>query len=172
MGIANKNRILEPFGDVVETRLWDKATNALFCFYKSYSTEQNTQEWYVLGYVFIEISPNNYKRYLIDHFEMHDGNDFQIESVFFANADKDATEELAILFRRDFGQSEMGDGWHYDTRIYDHPDKNNASDILQKVTGFEEVFSGLEGRIDDGPQQKAKFKTAADVKRKLKEMGF
>jgi hypothetical protein len=50
----------------------------------------------VAGYIYLLESANRYQKILIDNFGP-EGGDPKIESVFFANADKDETKELIVI---------------------------------------------------------------------------
>ena len=58
------------------------------------------------------------------------------------------------------------------TKFYDKPNYNQLPKSLNNNTSFDSIFYELEGKIDDGEFKKAKFKTASDVKNKLKQLGF
>ena len=129
--------------------------------------EQCTQ---IVGYLFEPMSGADYKKILIGNIEPN-GGDPKIKSVFFANADNDSLKELIViasweqLLHADYG------GTAYSTLVFHAPE----SDATTKLTFNEDISNKLDGGCDcewsNGRKSKAKYKTAAGVKARLKALG-
>jgi hypothetical protein len=64
------------------------------------------------------------------------------------------------------------DGTEYSTDIFNDFTLNNIPNELNRLDKLGSKFSGFEGYVDSKGTTKAKYKTAADVRRKLKQMGY
>lgn len=169
-----ENRIIELLDKVVETKLWNNSTNVIIAFYKDYSNAEisDYQEFnYVDGYVYVQINPNTYKKIFIDRYFVTNPS-FKIESVFFANADNDKSKELCILHSQALPDDAESEGIMYNTVIYDDVLSKKLPSELLKIDDIENGFESLEGKYDDAPYSKAKYKTASAIKKRLKELGY
>ena len=171
-----ETRVIELFDKVVESGYWFKGKKVIFCFYENYNQNIKIPDTYIQAYVFIELSSNIYRRIFIDNFNVGDKeiNGIKIESIFFSNIDNDSDKELGIIISQITGEGDTIDyeGRLFFTKFYDKPNYNQLPKSLNNNTSFDSIFYELEGKIDDGEFKKAKFKTASDVKNKLKQLGF
>lgn len=79
---------------VIETKEWDSTKKVIICFV-DFTTDAGDG---ILGYLLIPAGINSYKKTLIDTFWQGGGSlDPKIESVLFANADKDKPRELIVM---------------------------------------------------------------------------
>ncbi|MNU93872.1 hypothetical protein D3C71_838230 [compost metagenome] len=109
---------------------------------------------------------------LISRFE-DDNVDTEIQSVFFANADSDSQKELIILSTCSHRLQYLYDGTEYTTSVFDNFDTTKPPQkmiYLSKISA--QLAGGFEGFLDDNPDSKAKFKTAAEIKKELKRLGY
>ena len=164
---------------VFETKSLNINKNLIVAFYKKTIYEVRQMPTYIdhdnydiiIGYLYVPISNNNYRKVLIDTISS-DGGDPEIISVFFANADKDSTKELVVLCKYPQVHYDYG-GDFYETFIYDNP-----TDTTERLTYFNELskkFFGCECNWRKEEKRKpetAKFKTAKDVKAELKRLGY
>jgi len=164
---------------VFETKSLDITKNIIVAFYKKTIYEVKQMPTYIdhsnydiiIGYLYVPISNNNYKKVLIDTISLG-GGDPEIISVFFTNADKDSKRELIVLCKYPQVHYDYG-GEFYETFIYDNP-----TDNTERLTYFNELsekFWGCECAWREEEKRKpetAKYKTAKDVKARLKKMGF
>ena len=166
---------IEFLGHVLETKLWDNKTETIFCFYVGGDINNNTiNHYYLIGTLYVKTEANTYKRVFIDDKDLaYENESIKVESIFFANADKtDATKELAILYSHKTDEESEANGTNYFTHFYDNINFSNPPKKLTEITTFKEIFHEFEGTIDDGDLQKAKFKTASDIKNALKCIGY
>ncbi len=160
---------------VIEAKEWDSTKRVIFAFVavnaQSNGQYDENRESFILGYCFFKINSNNYQRALIDTF-YEDGGEPRIETLFFANTDRDKEREIAIIVRTP--QIHKGAGVYgdfYDTYFYDNP---NLLMPPSKLTRFEKLskrFTGFEGDKDD-KHFKFKYKDVASIRKALKEMGY
>jgi hypothetical protein len=160
---------------VIESRQLDGSKNVIVAFYKKtiYEVRQmktyidRTQHDIILGYMFIPTSNKNYEKIFIDTIPP-DGGDPEIISIFFANADKDKNKELIVLCSYEQRHYDY-DGDLYETYIFDyHKDKMQ----FKYLSELSETFFGCDCGWRNGQIETAKYKTAKDVKTKLKKLGF
>ena len=161
--------------DVIKTDIWG-FKNAIIAFYEtkfvdSVSTTQKYERQYVDAFLYFQ-QKESWQKVLIYKFE--DDNVFtEIRSVFFANADKDATKELIILSSCTHRLQYLYEGVEYSTSVYDDIKSNKLPKelvYLDKIS--EKLDGGFEGYLDDNPNSKARFTTAKQVKLELKRLGF
>ncbi|MEO7533288.1 MAG: hypothetical protein ABIU30_05570 [Ferruginibacter sp.] len=164
---------------VLETKSLNNSGTIIVAFYKKTVDEVKQMPTYVdhnkydiiIGYLYIPTSLTSYRKVLIDTI-FPDGGDPEIISVFFANADKDSRKELIVLCKYPQVHYDYG-GAFYETFIYDNPSNNTEhlsyfNELSEKFWGCECAWRAEEKRRPE----KAKFKTAKDVKAKLKKLGF
>ena len=162
---------------IIETSSWVKRKKIIIAFYTKpvvhiYSDPADTlRTQSTIGIIYIEKEKRQYQKILIDTFK--EGSD--IESLFFANADKDSDLELCVLlsYRPDLYSCKC-DGVYYSTQIYDKPNLIMKLDTLKNLP---EISRKLEGGFQgvarwDTEEEEAKFKTAAEVKKELKRLGY
>lgn len=153
---------------VIETNVWDSAAKAIIVFYRDDDKKDiNTGANAITGYVYLPLEKNAYRTIRIGTIE-EDGGDPEVISVFFANADKDKTPELIVLVKHEQRHYDYG-GAFYGAFIYDNPDSNP---YLRYFGDLSAKFMGCECSWREGREEKAKYKTAKEVKAGLKKMGF
>lgn len=122
----------------------------------------------IIARLYVQQKPNEYKNFLIDTINS-EGGDPRVESVFFANADKDKATELVLLISWEQHHFDI-DGTLYGTFVYD--------DVLMphlKLNFMKAISKKLDGGFDgftEGTKVTAKFKTAYSIKAELKRLGF
>jgi hypothetical protein len=158
---------------VIETKLLDTSKKLIIAFYKKTIYEVRQMDTYVdhsqydiiIGNLFIPLCDNNYEKKLIYTIQP-DGGDPEIISIFFANADKDKGKELIVLCKYDQRHYDYS-GAFYDTYIYDF--SNGEVQFLKQLS---EKFWGCECGWRNGKTEKAKYKTAKDVRARLIKLGY
>jgi hypothetical protein len=161
---------------VIETNRLDTATKIIIAFYKKTIYQVRQTDTYVdpiqydkhdilIGFAFLSLGGNIYEQKLIDTIHPDGGNP-EIIAVFFANADKDKERELFILCKYEQRHYDYG-GAFYGTLIYDY--KIGNFEFLEKLS---DTFWGCECGWRNGKTEKAKYKTAKDVKARLSKLGY
>jgi hypothetical protein len=154
---------------LVSTRNWGNDSNTIIALYGyDDSTDRNVGYNKIYGHAYVPEGKNIYRDVTFGPIE-EDGGYPVVLSVFFANTDKDAAKELVILCKYRVSNYDFG-GELYKPFIFDDP-----ADDESKLVYFGELSAGLfgmEGRWRDGKANKAKYKTAKEIKAKLKEMGY
>ena len=159
----------ELVGKVVETAAFG-AKHAVIAFYKlDFKAKSDYTE--VHGYLFMPQAGDEYEKILINKFEA-EGATPEIETVFFANADKDAARELVVIcsWRQD----------HYDvsgklfaTYIFDDVAGVKAPERLKYLKKISEnVSGGCDCNYRDHSKADKRFETAAQVKTGLMKLGY
>jgi len=156
---------------IIDT-IWNKTPVIIAFYQQSFRSGpvNDSQEYQrIISTIFVK-RDSLYNKCLIDTIGP-EGGDPEIRNVFFANANKDMQKELIILtswyqHHYDFG------GTLYGTFIY-----NNLTDSTQKKLVFMKTMSSqLDGGCDcsfrNGREEKAKFKTAGAIVKKLTQLGF
>lgn len=132
--------------------------------------EDPDQELYIriIPTLFIK-TENNYKKIIIDTIETEGGAPF-IESIFFANADKDSLKELIIIVSWQQRHYEIS-GKLYGTFIYDNVTATNQIEL----NFLKDISAKLDGGFDgdkEGKVIRAKYKTAEAIKAELIRLGY
>jgi hypothetical protein len=156
-------------GDVLETSLWYQNKKTIFCFYKTY-TKSDEEDNFLQGYLFLPLEANKYKRILIDSY-YPEGNDASIESIFFANVDKDADKELIIICKWP-QKLALNKGNLFQVFAYDNFDVN-AEKIQKELVPIQKINNKFKIEFDgyqDGKKKLAKYNTAAKVRARLKQL--
>ena len=150
---------------VIETDAWN-GKNTIFAFYSGETAGQ------VDGYIFVPISADAYEKILINNFE-EEGGTPKIESVFFANADKDKAKELIVICSWNVSHYDVS-GTLYGTFIFDDEVKGkNTSKLSLLEAVSEKVSGGCDCTYRDGKTKGTKkYKTASQVKTGLRKIGF
>ncbi len=125
---------------VLETKSLNINKNIIVAFYEKTIYEVRQMPTYIdhddyeiiIGYLYVPIGNNNYRKVLIDTISS-DGGDPEIISVFFANADKDSIKELVVLCRYPQVHYDYG-GDFYETFVYDNP-----TDTTERLTYLKEL---------------------------------
>ena len=159
---------------LIQTSLWGKE-NCIIVFYEGRFTE-DTQYQYehqcVDAYLLVPNEQNAYEKVLIYHFE-DDNVDTEIQSVFFANADSDPQKELIILSTCYHRLQYLYEGTEYNTSVFDNFDTAKPPKkmtYLSKISA--QLDGGFEGFLESNPNSEALFKTASDIKKELKRLGY
>lgn len=168
---------LELAHKVIETASWGSKGRIIIAFYNKpmvhiFSDPVDTiKRQYITGVLYIATVNNRYQKAIIDTLNEYDN----VESVFFANADRDSDLELVILFSTepDINTCKCS-GTYYDTRIYDKPNFNIKVEKLKYLERISvDVSGGFEGVARwDKEEQKARFKTATEIKKELRRLGY
>ena len=157
---------------IIETDIWEMK-NVVIVFYESkYLDEDKRERQYLEAYLLIPNQKNQYKKILISKFE-DDNVDTEINSVFFANADRDKEKELIILTKNEHRLQYLYDGTEYTTFVFDNFNKENIPKEMKLLADISnELFGGFDGFLEDNPNSKAKYKTAEQIKTQLKKLGY
>lgn len=159
---------------VIQTTLWGKE-NCIIVFYEGRFTEDTQYQYehqYVDAYLLVPNEQNDYKKVLIYHFE-DDNVDTEIQSVFFANADSDPQKELIILSTCYHRLQYLYEGTEYNTSVFDDFDTAKPPKKMTYLSKIStQLDGGFEGFLESNPNSKALFKTASDVRKELKRLGY
>jgi hypothetical protein len=153
---------------VIETKEWD-TTRKVIIYFVPKTTDDVTN---IIGYLLVPITSTGYKQVLIDTF-YQEGADPKIETVFFANADKDKKREVVILVS--WPQVHRGAGIYgtlYGTYIYDNPNLSISQDKLKFYKGLSDKLDGGFEGDREGKSVKAKYKSVASIRAALKKLGY
>lgn len=164
---------------VIETSEWD-STKKVIIFFKN--DEDGVD---VTGYILTPVNGNSYYITLIDTFYQQ-GAQLQpkIETVFFANADKDSAREIIIITKAEAHPPRYADqdfsGYFYNVAVYDNPVIPNPVKRLHYFDKLSEKLSedSFEGSTFDKQTGKlikketAKYKTVSSIRQALKNMGY
>lgn len=162
---------------VIETGEWD-STKKVIIFFKNEDVDN------VTGYLLTPVAENKYSTTLIDTFYQQAAQLLPtIETVFFANADKDSAREIVIITKAQSHSPRYWDeqfyGYYYNTFVYDNPATVKPVKRLLYFKSISEHLSGdEEGKTFDKKTGKvikketAKYKTVASIRQALKDMGY
>ena len=161
-------------GKIIETKEWNDSINLLFVFYSVSRMERaEDRQWKITeikGYVFIPENDSVFKRIYIDTYAQQ-GSFAIIDTLFFANADKDASKELVILCKWDSKDTEGNPSKIYSASFYDNIQNNNQTEELTILSDFETVFGNqFEGINKKGKLITAKYKSIVQINKKLKKI--
>jgi hypothetical protein len=160
---------------IIQQEIWGNK-DAIIVFYEtryidSTSTTQKYGRQYIEAYLYVKKN-QDYEKVLITKFE-DDNVDTNIESVFFANADKDDVKELIIISTVVHRLQDLYEGTEYSTSVFDDFKIGKNPKELEALYDMDNRLSGgLEGYMDGEDKRKSKIKTAKDVKKKLKKLGY
>jgi hypothetical protein len=151
----------------LETTAWS-GQKAIVAFYGNDDpADANTGNNRIDGHLYLQKSAGQYRDVSFGPIE-EDGGYPEILSVFFGNADADAAKELFILCKYPQRHADYN-GDFYETFIFDNPGPKSQLVYLKKTS---DKFTGCECEWTDGKTEVAKYKTAAAVKTRLKNMVF
>lgn len=167
-----KNAILTH--QVIEAKWNEKPV--IIAFYKqSYQLPREKdpdQQVYqkITGAVYIQTEKNSYKKTSFGTIDT-EGGEPNIETIFFANADKDKTKELIVIASWTQQHNDVS-GTLYGTYVFDYDLASAKSDwtFLEKIS--KQLDGGCECSWGDGTSKKAKYKKASEVKAALIKLGF
>lgn len=156
---------------VIETSAWQLAAPAIIAFYEHPPAPGDITEATISAFVFAPISPTKYEKILVDDYGAEGGNP-KIESVFFASTDKTNDKKLIVIVSWEQNHAYVK-GTLYETFIYSFPKTTPYPPKLPYLKALSDQLSGgcdCRRPIEEGPSTKAKFKTAADIKKALKKL--
>jgi hypothetical protein len=160
--------------EVIST-IWNGKPSILAFYNETYKLpidkDPDQQEYVrILGYVYIHSKDSAYDRYFIDTIDT-EGGDPKIETVFFANADKDKQKELLIIASWEQIHAAVN-GTLYNTRVFDNIGNTKNGKLIKMDKISEKVDGGCDCTWEDGTTKVVKFKTAAAIKSELKKLGY
>jgi hypothetical protein len=165
--------------NVIETKVLDSAKTVLIAFYYRTIKKATQEKTYVdhydlhflIGYLYIPAENKDlYYPVLIDSIA-DEGGIAELSSVFFAHAHFDGSKAIAVLVT--YNQIHYDyDGTIYETLIYDAPSLASPPQHLNYLQQLSEKFFGCDCGYRDGRNEKAKYKTAGDVRKELKRLGY
>ena len=169
----------KPGGSVVTHKIIETKWNSvpvIIAFYdQTYKlpkqNDPDQQEYQrIVTQIFIGVDSLRYNPALIDTI-YGEGGAPNIETVFFANADKDKEKELVLIVSWRQQHHDVS-GTLYGTFIFD-----NLTSIHQKRLNYlKDISKQLDGGCDcdwsDGTSKKAKFKTAKEIQKRLLQLGY
>ena len=151
----------------LETTVWKNGQRTIITLYDYDDATDATNFNKIEGHLYREVAPGIYRDIAFGPIK-EDGGYPEVLSVFFANADADASKELIVLCK--YPQQHYDyEGNFYETFIFDSPGQKAQLFPLEKVG---EKFYGCECNWRNGKTEVAQYKTAAAVKAGLKRMGF
>jgi len=153
---------------IIETNEWDTLRKTIIYF----SPTSTGDEINIIGYLLVPVTSTKYKQVLIDTF-FQEGADPRIETVFFANADKDKEREIIILVS--WAQLHRGAGIFgtlYGTYIYDNPKVAVSEDKLKFYKGLSDKLDGGFEGDRDGKIVKARYKSVGSIRKALRALGY
>jgi len=159
---------------VIQTN-WDLKPVIIAFYDQSYKlpvqNDPDQQEYRrIIATIFIKNKNQHYNKIIIDTIDS-EGGDPKIESVFFANADKDLKKELIIISSWEQRHRDVN-GTLYETSIYDNILNYDQGKLLLLKNLSRRLSGGCECDWNDGTHKTSKFKTAADIKEELKRLGY
>jgi hypothetical protein len=124
----------------------------------------------IIGTIYYQLDSNSYARAQIDTFDT-EGGDPVIESVFFANADRDPGRELIAIVSWEQNHADVN-GKLYGTYVFDDLSVKEAG----KLKLLKDISNRLAGDCEcswsDGTSKKVKFKTAKNIRAELQRLGY
>jgi hypothetical protein len=161
---------------VIETDAWKLGGKAVIAFYRydvrrpALHSSSHDPVFEAIGYAFLPQSSNRYRRVLIGDVG-HEGGEPEIRSVFFANADENPGPELIVIAVWQV-MNALTDGTIYATQIYALPPAG-ADRFVYLEELSEKVSGGCECEWrEERRSRRAPYKTAADVRARLRELGY
>jgi hypothetical protein len=151
---------------VVETKGWGGPKKSIIVFYE-YEVEENSGETGIQleGFVFAPSGGSSYRRLEIDAYEPS-SRGTEVTAVFFELIN--GQRKLVVMCASPFRNYDCG-GTIYKTYIYNPPPpKGGDLQLDRRLTKIFEFEADLIFR--DGRVTKARFKTAAEVRRMLKKL--
>jgi hypothetical protein len=156
---------------VIETRIWGQE-KTIIAFYKTeFERKPGDISGEIDGYLFMPKSRDTYQKILIKNFE-EEGAVPKIETVFFANADRDKAPELILICSWEQQHYDVS-GTLYATFVFDDIGSGTRPKTLRFLEGVSnKVSGGCDCSYRDGTRGNKKFETAAQVRAGLKKLGF
>lgn len=160
--------------DVIETDLWNSKNKMIIAFYSVIESQKSREkdiEYFVSGYIFIPIGNEIYTRISIDQY-VQEGGDAKIESVFFANADKDQKNEMIILCSWEQNHYSISSGKLYQAYFYDDIDFTKLPEHLILIENLKQEFKMEFDGVNADGEFTAKYKSEIEIKNRLKQLGY
>lgn len=158
---------------VLETDEWHLGTKVVIAFYAVNSNGKvSSQEPDVVdGIAFMPTAEvGRYRRVAIGRIDQ-EGAPPDIKSIFFANADHNAGRELVVIVGWEQRHRDVY-GTLYGTYIYARPIAPSQDSFVFLEDTSRKVSGGCECDRTDEEHEISGFKTAADVRAGLRELGF
>lgn len=149
---------------IIETDNWIKNENIIIVFKNIELTNDLGNN--VTGNIYYSNNKVEYKKVKIDTYEP-EGNNANIETIFFYDVDGDFKKELIILCSWNQRIKEIAEGKLFQTFIYDNLKPNNTKIKLLYLERESDYFGIEFDGIQDGKLVTAKFKTAKSIKNEL-----
>jgi hypothetical protein len=164
---------------IIVTKEWDTTKKVIICFIEFESNEGGG----ILGYLLTPSDNQIYEQTLIDSFFIGGGaRERTIETVFFANADKDKQREIVIMTKAMAWSPRYADnyldGYFYENYIYDNYDLGKPPKSLTQFKKLSEEFQEFEGAVNNSKtgrlirKEKAKYKDLKSIRNRLKQLGY
>ena len=169
-------RRMSPLGaelvhNVIESGVWGSGEKALLSFYEEDARYKfaDPGDRQVVGYVYLPVAADAYRKILIDTYESEGRSAPRIEAVLFGNDKRGANRVLGIIVSWSVAHADTS-GTLYATYIYGPPKSDSGE--LEFLEDVSKKF-GIECECvrSDG-QSHAKYKSAAAVKAALKKFGL
>jgi hypothetical protein len=159
---------------VIQTS-WNLKPSIIAFFDQTYkvSTQKDAdpQDYHrIIAVIFIKNKNQQYNKIIIDTIDTEGGSP-KIESVFFANADKDANKELIIISSWKQLHHDV-DGMLFGTLVYDDVSTKNKIHLSLLKNLSNRLSGGCECDWSNGTHKTAKFKTASEINKELKRLGY
>lgn len=158
----------------VETK-WNGVSVVISLYNQTYKLPLNKdpdQSTYnrIIGSVFIQSDSTTYKKTRFGTIDT-EGGDPSIESIFFANADKDSTRELIIIASWEQKHYDVN-GTLYGTYVFDYDLSGTTLEwkLLEAISN--KLEAGCECTWRDGTKKTARFKTASSIRKELVRLGY
>jgi hypothetical protein len=147
----------------VSTDLWNKTKNPIIAFYS------NSEKSKIIGYVFVQFTEDQYSRICIGEYATTDSEDFNIENLFFANADSDSEDELVLIISQKSINVNLS-GRKYNVYFYDNPNINSSNLLAINLNEkFPQEFDGID---ENGKVVKTKYSSPKNIFKKLRKIDF
>ena len=166
--IPNNGSLAHP---AIETSVWQLAAPAIIAFYAHPPAADDITGATISAFVFAPISTTGYEKILIDNYGP-EGGDPKIETVFFMSTDKTEDKKLIVIVSWEQNHATLK-GTYYQTFIYSFPKNTPYPRRLPYLKALSDQLSGgcdCRRPFEEGPSTKAKYKTAADIKKALKKL--
>lgn len=159
---------------LTETSAWHKNEKVLVVFYSLSETGIKNKNENVRqdlnGFVLTQTGKLKYQKTVID--SLRNYLNPKIEDVFFANADPDPEQELAVLFSFEMDPKiAKCTGKGYETYFYKKGELSKPGNKLNRVTSILN-FYGCDCSCMRNHEERAQFKTQEAIKQELKRLGY
>ena len=154
---------------IFQVKEWDTTRLMIVAFFAPTTAEQE-EGIGAFGFAFVEKENNKYAQIVIDTI-YQEGDLPTIETVFFANCDKDKKREMFVLNTYNIKHQGVS-GKIYETKVYDDINMAKPPRKFRFLEAQSAQFDGgFEGENEEG-KQKAKYKEVKEIRGELKRLGF